>query len=117
MNTQEHYDRMILGVSTQIADDLEDSAIRHAFTSTEINTTEWSERVRRDIETLVRDILAEETLETTRLQEKRLTTAKEFTLNSLGSFGVGNCYARFVLETLIAYFFNRTRPTLESLRS
>ena len=55
----ETYHRMIDDVAAELVEDLEDSALRCAFTATAIPTQDWHERIHEKVSELVMDILAD----------------------------------------------------------
>jgi hypothetical protein len=111
------YGKMISDVASEIADKLEGDSLYRAFCATPIDTAKWSDYIRTNVGQLVADILMEETKETTRQQGKRLSTAREFTINKMGDEVYGhlaNLESRrllsFILDTMIAYFHNKPLP-------
>lgn len=115
MPATERYDKMIDDVSKELAELLEDSALRFAWNATPISIEGWTTRIKRDVTSLVADILLEESRRVARIEEKRLNTAKEFAINSV----IFNdrepvlpllSFTEFALDSLIAYFFAKPRP-------
>lgn len=119
MPQSENYLKMIWDVSKSLAEDLEDDAVHRSFTATTIDTSKWAEKIQNEVESLMRDILMEETQAATRLQEKRMSTAKEFALNHISNEIHGPAFNshRFAIDTLVACFFNKPRPKKENYES